>query len=72
MHHSYINEHFGRIRGIESGRLSNRTFELLGDSILGVTAVSFAFQAFPTYTEGKLFIEACGDFSSRIRCLQGS
>ena len=53
MHHSFIHSRFHDTRGIEMGRLSNRTFEFLGDSVLGLTATSFVFQAYPSYTEGK-------------------
>jgi hypothetical protein len=36
-----------------STRVSNRTFEFLGDSVLGMAASSFVFQAFPTHNEGE-------------------
>ena len=66
LNHSFLNSKLGNWKNQKrlsktvlqqyresSIRVSNRAFEFLGDSVLGMAASSFVFQAFPMHTEGE-------------------
>ncbi|KAG6574718.1 Ribonuclease 3 [Phytophthora cinnamomi] len=48
LHHNVVPD------DVPVGRLSNRSLEFLGDSLLGMAAASFLFQTKPWYQEGQL------------------
>jgi ribonuclease-3 len=51
-HHSFTFNTSNKAHLINNTQVSNRSMEFLGDSVLGMAATSFLFQAFPAYSEG--------------------